>query len=206
MIPLSSATRTARSLATAGSRRPAGWNLDSLAGRFVELSSARESATLTLTSTLIREAQLRGEHAAWICGEKDCFYPPDLVASGVDLEQLPVIFVPHPRALPSAADPLVRCGAFALVVMDLGEKAELPLAIQTRLVGLAKHHHTMLLCLTRKSPHAPSLGSLVSLRAEVQRRSLDDGRHACEIRALKDKQQGPGWSHMELRRGPDGLC
>ena len=45
---------------------PTPWTLDEVAGRFVEISGAAASAALTLTFTLIREAQARGEQVGWI--------------------------------------------------------------------------------------------------------------------------------------------
>ena len=42
------------------------WTLDEVAGRFVEISGAAASAALTLTFTLIREAQARGEPVGWV--------------------------------------------------------------------------------------------------------------------------------------------
>ena len=32
------------------------------------------------------------------------------------------------------------------------------------------------------------------------------GAFACTARVLKDKRGGPGWRHVEVCRGPDGLC
>ena len=33
-----------------------------------------------------------------------------------------------------------------------------------------------------------------------------DGAALLALRAVKDKRQTPGWTHQELRHGPDGLC
>ena len=99
----------------------------------------------------------------------------------------------------------MRSGAFGLMVVDLGERAALPLRAQTRLVGLAKKHDTALLCITKKDDDRPSLGSLVSCRAEAARTKRLGERYRCEVRILKDKRRGPGWSHTEVCRGPAGL-
>ena len=32
------------------------------------------------------------------------------------------------------------------------------------------------------------------------------GAFTCTARVLKDKRGGPGWQHVEVCRGPDGLC
>src|SRR3972149_1334507 len=114
---------------------------------------------------LLRGAQRQGEPAAWITREESTFYPPDMAEGGVDLDALVVVRVPGSLAVARAADRLVRSGGFGLVVLDLGVNAEIPTPLQSRLAGLAQKHHTALLCLTEKSSGAPSLGSLVSLRA-----------------------------------------
>jgi recombination protein RecA len=202
---------------------PPAWGLDGIGGRLVELSAVGASAVLTVATGLVLEAQRAGEPVAWITGGS-LFFPPDLAESGVDLESLVVIQVP-PRLteIPAAssrsaegartgilraADRLLRSGAFGLVVLDLERTAQLPLAAQSRLAGLAQRHDTAVLCLTAKQTTAPSLGSLVSLHASATRRPATDtaGRFCCEVRVTKDKRRGPGWIHREEGfRGPPGL-
>lgn len=182
------------------------WGLDALAGRLVELSGSAPSAALTTAAALILEAQKRGEPAAWVAGLRSIFYPPDFAAVGIDLEALPVIRAADVKGSWRAADALLRSGGFGVVVLDLGTGTDLPLAVQTRLAGLARHHRTALLCVTRKGSNVPSMGSLVSIRAEVEKRRADFDRFACEIRVVKDKRQRPGWGHREVCCGPDGLC
>lgn len=183
------------------------WHFDSLAGRLIELSGGHQGSVLSVSATLLRQAQLRGELAAWVGLRDSVFFPPDLAANGIDLDQLPVVLLPEPRALPIATELLLRSGAFALVLLDLGAaRPGLELAELTRLAGLAKRHRTLLVCLTEKSRQTPSLGSLVSLRAEVHRRTLSEGRYVCEVEVIKDKRRALGWTHSELHRGPDGLC
>lgn len=182
------------------------WSLEALTGRLVELSGAASSATLTAAAALILEAQKRGQPAAWVTGQRSIFYPPDFAAAGIDLEALPVVRAPDARGSWRATDALLRSGGFGVVVLDLGADTDLPLAIQTRLAGLARRHRAALLCVTRKEPGAPSLGSLVSIRAEVEKRRADFDRFACQVRVVKDKRQGPGWEHREVCRGSDGLC
>ncbi|MEW6487494.1 MAG: recombinase A [Thermodesulfobacteriota bacterium] len=186
------------------------WELAALVGRLVEVSGAGPSAALTLAFGVVLDAQRRGEPAAWIAGTESAFFPPDAAEGGVDLACLPVVRVPDAGRALRAADHLVRSGAFSLVVLDLGggEGVRLPLPALTRLGGLAARHGTALLFLTRKGRGEPSLGSLVSLRAEAVREGLggqEGGRFACRVRALKDKRRGPGWEGEELCRGPDGL-
>lgn len=193
------------------------WELPALAGRLAELSGAGPSAVLTLAFGAVLDAQRRGEPAAWITGTESAFFPPDAAEGGVDLAALPVVRVPDAGRALRAADHLVRSGAFGLVVLDLGggggrgEGGRVPQPALTRLGGLAARHGTAILFLTRKGSEEPSLGSLVSLRAEAVREGrgaqvarLED-RFACRIRALKDKRRGPGWEGEELCRGPAGL-
>jgi recombination protein RecA len=182
------------------------WCLDALAGRLVEISGAAATASLTAAASLILEAQRRGEPAAWVAGAYSTFFPPDFAVSGIDLDALPVVRVPDATKASGVADQLLRSGGFAIVVLDLGVGAELPIPIQTRLLGLAKKHHTVLLCITRKEGRVPSLGSLVSIRGEIQRNRTSFDRFTCELRVIKDKRRGPGWGHVEICRGPGGLC
>jgi recombination protein RecA len=162
---------------------------------------------------LIIEAQLAGETAAWIaCGESS-FYPPDFARSGIDLEALPVVRVPDAAAGARAADKLVRSGAFGLVMLDLagsGPKSTIPPPLQSRLLALASKHATAIVFLTEKKLDAPSLGSLISLRAQTKRRRAQEGRYACDVEVVKDKRHGlatlswPG-SCSDLCNGPAGL-
>jgi len=207
------APRTLADLSGASLRRgvarpdaPAEWRLATFAGRFAEISGDRAGAPLALVFRLVREAQRAGEPVAWIGRRDSVFFPPDVAAAGVDLAALPVVWAPAPLAAAQAADLLVRSGAFGLVILDLGARARLPIAAQTRLVGLAKKYDTALVCITEKEDDRPSVGSLVSLRAHVVRTERDEDRYRCEARVLKDKRRGPGWEHMEVCRGPDGLC
>jgi recombination protein RecA len=226
------------------------WSLEALQGRLAELSCGAASAVLSLTFRLVLEAQLRGESVCWVTRRESCFFPPDAAASGVDLEALAVVRVPEVRLAPRAADTLVRSGGFGLVVLDLGSQnhsvgrsdvfaggaakvrggQQLPLAVQTRLSGLAHKHHVALLFLTDKTSGSPSLGSLISLHVEAVRVeeavavkttaeaaaaavktesagvSGDGRRFECRVHVLKDKRQGMGWQHREAFRGPTGLC
>jgi recombination protein RecA len=158
-----------------------------------------------LAFALVLDAQKQGEPVAWVTQADSTFFPPDAVDGGVDLNALSVIRVPGVTQVFRAADHLARSGAFGLLVLDLGPCAPMPMPVQTRLAGLATRHGTLILCLTEKQEKEPSLGSLISLRGEVSRARRGDNRFACAVRALKDKRRGPGWVHVELCRGPDGL-
>lgn len=214
------------------------WSLDALRGRLVELSARGATAILTTAIELVREAQLAGEPAAWIMLASSSFYPPDAAAAGIDLAALVVVQVTAPVAAARAAARLLRSGAFGLVVLDLADPTveqapELAMAQQGRLVTLAQTHDAAVVCLTAKPAELPSLGSLVSLRAEATRRHdpmsrpgdpggylagyageeamassasayRDDGAHELTVHILKDKQRGPGWTHTIAIAGPPG--
>jgi recombination protein RecA len=185
--------------------QPSRWTLGEIAGRFVEISASVSSASLAFAFGLVKEAQERGEPVGWVTSQESFFYPPDVAHRGVDLAALAVIRVLHAANIPRAGEKLVRSGGFGLIVLDLGT-ADISMPLQSRLTGLAQHHHTGLVCLTEKESKTFSLGSLVSLRAHAERQRSFDNRFACSLRVLKDKRRGPTWSHEELCHGPAGLC
>jgi len=190
----------------AGSETPVAWRLDVFRGRLAEVSGVHASASLTLVFRLVLEAQRSAEPVVWISCWGSAFFPPDVDEAGVDLASLAVVRAPGARRAARAADHLLRSGGFGMVVLDVGIDDRLPVAFQTRLAGLAKKHDAALLCITEKESRRPSLGSLVSLRAEAIRAERAGDRFRCEVRVLKDKRRGPGWKHVEVCHGPDGLC
>jgi recombination protein RecA len=141
------------------------------------------------------------------------FYPPDAADSGVDLAALAVVRVHDVTAASRAAERLLRSGGFGLVVVDLGGgiAVDLPIAHQGRLVTLAQTHDAAIVCITEKPGDSPSLGSLVSLRAEALRLHAPDDPSGAErgycvtLRVLKDKRRGPGWTRTTKLRGPPGM-
>ena len=188
------------------SSTPMEWGLAALVGRLGEVSADRSSASLTLAFRLVLEAQRRGEPVAWVARRDSVFYPPDVADAGIDLAALAVVRAGDVMVAAKVADHLLRSGGFGLVVVDRGGDARLPIHAQTRLAGLVRKHDSVLLCITEKSRLMPSVGSLVSLRAEASRAERCGDRFRCEIRVLKDKRRGPGWTYGEVCRGPDGLC
>ena len=183
------------------------WSAEALAGRFVEISGGSATAALTTVAGLLVQVQERGELAAWVGRAESIFFPPDFAASGIDLAALPVVHAENVTQMARAADTLLRSGGFALVVLDLDGRVELPMSMQTRLVGLAKQHHAALVCITRAIRQATSArGSLVSLRVETERARTAPGCFTCTLRAVKDKRRAPGWTHREMCHGPDGVC
>lgn len=184
---------------------PTDWRLHTFAGRFSEISSNSAGAGLTLVFRLVLEVQIQGEPVAWMTTRDSIFFPPDAADAGIDLEALVVIRVSESIAAARTAEHLLRSGAFGLVVLDLGVKAHLPQHAQSRLAGQARRHHTALLCITEKEYSQPSLGSLVSLRIHTEKVTKNSNHFKCMAHVIKDKNRGPGWSHVEVCRGPDGL-
>ena len=181
------------------------WTLAETAGRLVEISGSKAAASLTLAFGLVLDAQQRGEPVGWVMSRESFFYPPDVARGGVDLRSLAVVRVPESGAIPRAGEKLLRSGAFGLIVLDIGG-ADIAMPLQSRLAGLARQHHSALLCLTAKEPGRFSLGSLVSLRVHARRVRTSENQFACELKVLKDKRRGPTWSETEICYGPVGLC
>jgi hypothetical protein len=208
-----------KGVVVAGQMAPApavtGWGLDYLAGRLVEVSGAGGTASLTMVARVMVEAQRRREPVAWVTAQDSIFFPPDLVASGLDLAALPVVRVHKAFQVARVAETLLRSGGFAMVVLDLGAQRSMTLGVQTRLAGLARRYRAALVALTRKAGDRPSLGSLVAVRVECTRRSIATppggvvaARFAGELRVLRDKRGGAAAArrHIERLCGPEGLC
>jgi recombination protein RecA len=185
---------------------PREWSLDTLCGRFVEMSSAGESVAITAAASLILDAHHRGEPAAWVSAVHSTFFPPDFAQCGIDLASLPVLQLPHALSAARAAEQLLRSGGFGIIVLDLGHAVDMRMSIQTRLAALAKKHRTVLLCLTQKEPAAQSLGPLVSLRVRGTLQRIGFDRFRWELETLRDRRSGTGWRHTEVCHGTDGLC
>jgi recombination protein RecA len=177
--------------------QPARWTLAEIAGRLVEVSGFGAPAAFSLTFGLVLAAQRQGELVGWSVSGESFFYPPDAAQAGIDLSALVVVRAPDACAIPRAGEKLLRSGAFGLVVLDIGN-ADISMALQARLAGLARQHHTALVCLTEKADRQVSLGSLVSLRAHAQRNQDAPGQFTCNLKVLKDKRRGPTWSHTEI--------
>lgn len=175
------------------------WSLTETAGRLVELSGI---AAFTMAFQLIRDCQRAGDPAAWVGISGSLFYGPDATANGIDLNSLAVVRLRERRDIPRAAERLLQSGAFGVVAIDLPLNSDVPLPLQSRLVGLAQVHDCAVVFVTSATK---PLGSLISLRAET-RRSRSAGRQfRCELEAVKDKRGGPGWTVGVDCHGPAGL-
>ena len=65
--------------------QPSPWSLAAIAGRFIEISTSANAASLTLAFGLVREAQKQGEPVGWVTSAGSFFYPPDVAQGGTDL-------------------------------------------------------------------------------------------------------------------------
>jgi recombination protein RecA len=189
------------------------WNIPRISGGLTELFGSQGG--LTFAMELVRQVQVRGEPVAWISAHPHTFYPPDASDNGIDLSALPVVFTPRGHNAFRSAEILLRSGAFGLIVIDLGDRSNVPPAYQGRVVRLAQHYRSAVLCLTarRGSGDAPSiaadsaatLGSMVGLRLEPQRTETSAQHISYDLRATKDKRHGPGWTHRAVYRSLAGL-
>ena len=181
------------------------WSPEGLAGRVVELSGIAGAPCLSLACSVLRRAQEKGDYAVWVSAREDSFYPPDLAAAGVDLRELPVVRLSDGPSAGRAADWLLRTGAFSLIVLDLGRDLALSPGLQGRLAQLARRQDAAVLILTEKGREAPSLSSLVAVRAEAVREWSPNGGLRCGILFLKNKRRTPGGGYEEACVGPPGL-
>lgn len=179
------------------------WSLAHLSGRLTEILGRQ--GDLSLVAALIREAQEKGEPAAWIFTHRDTFYPPDLADNSIDLAALPVVFAGSGEYAFRSAELLLRSGAFGLIIIDRKEEDNVSAAYQGRVVRLAQHYQAAVLCLTAEIDGAQPLGSLVSLRVEPRRVVSEQEDILYEARATKDKRHGPGWTHRAVYRSLAGL-
>jgi recombination protein RecA len=174
----------------------------------IELSGVGSVARTTTAISILRQAQREGETTAWIQPEAGPLFPPDLHEAGIDLDALVVVHVPvvaGPVAPCKAAELLLRCGAFGLVVLDPGSPLGSGTSWQGRLLGLARQHHSRIVIITDSTTRNDSLGPLVSLRVEPRRIRHLHGRFAIEHHVLKNKSGAPIAAAIEHHRGPWGL-
>ncbi len=159
-------------------------------GQVLEISGARPGK-LSAAGRLVARAMQEREPVAWLAPrDAEGFYPPDLVALGVDLDALVVVRMKDDaghHGLLRAAEVLLRAGAFGLVVIDL--RRGVPsgaLSWQSRLSGLVRLHGARLVLLTSTAREASSVGPLISLRVEPEL-SLSRERAVLTQRTLKSK-------------------
>lgn len=197
-------------------------------GRLVELCG---EAQTTAAVMLLAAVQREGETAAWIQLARGDLFAPDLAAAGVDVEALIVVHVPDhdhyqsqsqssaagPHGQCRAAELLLRCGAFGLVILDFGRaEPRGSAAWQGRLLGLARQHESRVVILReRVGEIEQSLGPLTGLRIastiEPSRRADDPpgfvaktGCFTLRHEVRKNKSGGPLEPAPMQIRGPWG--
>src|SRR5919197_3018566 len=106
------------------------WRLSQIAGRFVEIAGFHNSSALTLTLTMVLDAQRHSEPVGWVSSTESIFYPPDAAGLGIDLKSLVIVRVPNFDAIARAGEKLIRSGGFGLVVLDIGT-ADIPMPLQS---------------------------------------------------------------------------
>ncbi len=177
-------------------------------GQLLELARGPRSAATTAAVQIVLAAQQEGDPAAWVQPVGGTLYPPDVAATGVDLEGLLVIHVPASAGrsgLPKAAEILLRSGAFGAVVVDV-DGAGVPRggAWLGRLGSLAREHACR--CVFLAGPAEGSLGPLISVRVRPGRRRVRPGRFALDSDVLKDKSGArPELLGPPLHEGPPGM-
>ena len=178
------------------------WTFGSLVGRLSELSEERSEGALSLACSIVAEAQSAGEPVAWIAPGATLFYPSDLSENGIDVDSIAIVRLPGARAAALAAEWLLRSGTFGLLILDLGADWRVADAALGRLARLAERGASAVLFLTRKAEGEQSIGSMISLRAEVH---FDpDGETspvALIVHTIKNKRGAP---EATVRRLLDG--
>ncbi len=180
------------------------WNLREISGRLVEISEPYPIAALSFAFKLFREAQALSCSVAWVGLQKSSFYPPDAAQNGIDLKNLPVFRMRNSLQMAQVATTLMRSGAFQFVVLDLMEDQDIPSAKLSQLNALARKHNSTVIFLTQKQMDAPSLSSLVSLKAHTTRERLTENRFRCYIHIERDKRRGTNWSWSFDLKGVEG--
>ncbi len=198
------------------------WRLDRLCGRLTEVIGF---ARLSAAAVLVSEAHRCGKDVAWVSAVDSLFFPPDLERWGVAVDRIPVVLTaadgnaeapaegvasantcydrsPDVAARSAqAAEALIRTGAFALIVLDLGEVRP-----ATRLLGrLLRLAGTSSVAVVALTEGDPSLGSLVGVRVNTSHSGPIDGRLTVDITAVKDKRRRPYWRVREVCCAPDGM-
>lgn len=173
-------------------------------GRLVEMRAPSHSGVLSLVVDLVWAAQRNEEPVAWVHGGTAPPFVVDLLAVGVDPEAIATVRLHRELDALRAAERLLRSGAFGLVVLDVMRGVTLGTTEAGRLARLADAQDCAVI-LMAEHPVSPAAGSLISLRAEVARQRLSDGRFMRITRVVRDKRSALEWVVQEEVDGPAGL-
>ena len=179
------------------------WRLENLVGILAEISEETACGAVSFAAEIIHEAQGRNEPVAWVAGPSSIWYPPDLSDRGVDLSAVAVIRAGGEKESLTAAEWLVRSGAWGLVIVDAEGEWRASDSSLGRIQKLAERGQSAVLFLTRKRPNEPSLGSRISLRGCVSRTGSEAFRIA--ITTCKDKRSNVSSRQNRQYHGPSGM-
>lgn len=179
-----------------------GWQ--GLRGRLVEVRTGGASAALSAVVEVIWQAQRAGEPAAWVHGGTPAVHVTDLRSYGVDPQALAVVRLWKEVDALRAAERLLRSGGFGVVVIDLIQGQSLGSAEAGRLARLAETHDAAVILLVQQGVSIAA-GSLISLRAQVHRQRIADGRFERRIEIQRDKRTGSTAVESDEVEGPDGV-
>ena len=169
-------------------------------GIIATLEGAPGSGRSAVAARLLATATANGGLAALVespAGPEGAFYPPALVAAGVDLERLVVVAARDAAGVARAADILMRAAAFSVVVIP---SVSLRAAAWTRLASLT--HRANAILVTLGSGASDELRYFASLRIRLEparvRFAGSGGLFASlagievEASVLKHKRAAPG--------------
>jgi len=179
------------------------WQFDNLVGILAEISEEAPSGAVSFVTEIIAEAQSQNEPVAWVAAADSIFFPPDCLRRGVDLCAVAVIRIRGETDALTAAEWLVRSGAFGLVVVDLEGRGNVNDAALGRIQKLAERGQSAVLFLTRKRREEPSLGSRISLRGCIARPVA--GSLHIDIHTVKDKRSNSSSRQSRHYDGPPGM-
>jgi hypothetical protein len=75
-----------------------------------------------------------------------------------------------------------------------------------KLARLADRHGTAVIISTKQEGNnSTTLGSMISLRIEIDRRYIGQNKYRYTLHAAKDKRGAPDWQFSEVYDGPAGL-
>jgi len=149
---------------------PPGWDRDGIdgllglfpPGRLSEVVGPRSSGGSSLLLALIARITTSGSGQVAFVDGTDALDPASVAASGADLSAL--LWVKcggRLRVALSAADLLVRCPGFALVVLDLDELGPMPASAHVRLQRAVEGSDTILI--VRSARHREGSGASLVL-------------------------------------------
>ena len=169
-------------------------------GIIATLEGPPGSGRSALAARLLATATANGGLGALIetpQGPDGTYYPPALVAAGVDLDRLLVITVPDATSVARAADIVLRSAAFGVVVMPA---VTLRATAWTRLASLTHRANALLVALGTTASN--ELGYFASLRVRLRASGVHvAGGHGLfctlagigvEAAVLKHKRAAPG--------------